>query len=246
MTSPSPPSSAGRATAGGDSAPDAPAAATLEALIRQRHSCRGFLPAPLPRETIERIAGLAQQAASWCNAQPWQLTLLSGASRDQLSEALLAAAIEQRPASPDFPWPAGYPGVLGDRRRACGFALYDSVGVARGDRVASGRQMLENFRFFGAPHVAIITSPADLGVYGAVDCGGYVANFMLAAGSLGVATIAQAALASWSDVVRDRLALPADRRVVCGISFGHEDRDHPANGFRTDRESLATVIDWRD
>ena len=218
----------------------------LETLLDQRHSCRGFLAEPLPRATITRIATLAQRTASWCNAQPWQVVVLSGASRDRLSAALLAAAQGQRAPAPDFPWPAGYPGELGERRRACGFALYDSVGVARGDRAASARQTLENFRFFGAPHVAIITSAADLGVYGAVDCGGYVANFMLAAQALGVASIAQAALANWSDVVRDTLDLAPSRRVVCGISFGREDRDHPANGFRTAREAVDKVIDWRD
>lgn len=227
--------------------PDALAAdAVVERLLQQRHSCRGFLPDALPRATIERIATLAQATASWCNAQPWQLTLLSGEARQKLSEALLAAAQTGRPAAPDFGWPSGYPGALGERRRACGFALYDSVGIVRGDRSASARQGLENFRFFGASHVAVISSPVELGSYGAVDCGGYVANFMLAAQSLGVATIAQAAIASWSDVVRETLALPAQRRIVCAISFGLEDTAHPANGFRTGRAALDEVIDWRE
>ena len=218
----------------------------LETLLRQRYSCRGFRPEPVPRARIERIATLAQRTASWCNAQPWQLVVLSGDSLRRLSGALLAAAETRRPPAPDFPWPEGYPGILGERRRACGYGLYDSVGIARGDRAASARQTLENFRFFGAPHAAIISSAAALGAYGAVDCGGYVANFILAARSLGIATIPQAAIASWSDIVRDALGLGADRRVVCAISFGFEDPGHPANGFRTERAPLAEVIDWRD
>jgi proline dehydrogenase len=40
--------------------------------------------------------------------------------------------------------------------------------VVRGDREASGRQARENFRLFGAPHVAIVTTDAALGTYGAV------------------------------------------------------------------------------
>ncbi len=55
--------------------------------------------------------------------------------------------------------------------------------------------MLENYRFFGAPHVAIITSDKALGVYGAVDCGGYVSTLLLAAESLGIAAVPQAAVA---------------------------------------------------
>ena len=59
-------------------------------------------------------------------------------------------------------------------------------------------QALENFRLFGAPHVLIVTSERDLGVYGAVDCGLYGGSLLLAAQSLGIATIAQAALARCS------------------------------------------------
>lgn len=221
-------------------------AATLEALLARRHSCRGFRPDPVPRATIERIGAIAQRTASWCNSQPWQVVVTSGAATERFRAAMLAAAAAQRPVAPDYPFPQAYPDVYGERRRACGWALYDSVGVARGDREASARQSRENFRLFGAPHMAIVTTARPLGVYGAVDCGAYVAQFMLAAEALGVATIAQAALASWPDLVRELLDLPPDRQVVCGISFGYEDPAHPANGFRTDRAALVQALQWRD
>ena len=92
----------------------------------------------------------------------------------------------------------------------------------------------------------MITTDEALGVYGAVDCGAYVANFMLAATAMGVATIAQAALASRPQRVRDFFALAPGRRVVCGISLGFEDKAHPANGFRTRRAELPAVVDWLD
>ena len=91
------------------------------------------------------------------------------------------------PASaPDFPTPEKYEGQSLARRRAVGAQLYESVGIARGDRAASAQQMRENFRLFGAPHVAIVTTDRSLGVYGAVDCGLYLATLMLAAQALGV------------------------------------------------------------
>ena len=217
----------------------------LEALLSERYSCRGFLPQPVERATIERILALAQKTPSWCNAQPWRVAIASGAAVEAFRTAMLKAA-ESLPPEPDFPWPVEYTGLYQARRRACGFALYESVGVARGDRAASARQALENFRLFGAPHVAIVTTEEALGVYGAVDCGAYVSNFMLAARSLGVAAIAQAALASWPSVVRETLELPANRRVVCGISFGFEDPAHPANGFRTERAPIDEVVAWRN
>ncbi|SIR59414.1 nitroreductase [Pseudacidovorax sp. RU35E] len=222
--------------------PDTDPSRTLQALLDQRYSCRGFLPQEVPRATIERILQLAQRTASWCNAQPWQVVVTRGAATERLRNALLAA--QTQPPQPDFPWPREYHGVYQARRRECGLALYDAVGVAKGDREASARQALENFRFFGAPHVAIVTSDEALGVYGAVDCGAFVSNFMLAATSLGVATVPQAALASRADVLRAQLGLAADRRVVCGISFGFADDTHPANGFRTTRAGLDDVLTW--
>jgi nitroreductase len=130
------------------------------------------------------------------------------------------------------------------RRRACGFQLYEAVGIARGDREASAKQGMENYRLFGAPHVAIVTSDEALGAYGAVDCGAYVNNFLLAAQSLGVASIPQAALAAYSQFIREYFGLGSDRVVVCGISFGFEDHAHKANGFRTSRASLDEVVTW--
>ena len=216
----------------------------LERLLEQRYSCRGFLPTPVPRETIERILALAQRTASWCNSQPWHLTITSGAATERFREALLAHA-QVNESAPDLPFPAEYRGVYLDRRRECGLQLYRAVGVARGDREAGARQGLENFRLFGAPHAAIVTSDARLGVYGAIDCGAYVSNFMLAARSLGVASIAQAALARHSGFVRERFGIGDDRIVVCGISFGFEDPAHPANAFRTSRAPVADAVTWQ-
>jgi len=212
----------------------------LEVLLTSRHSCRGFKPEPVPREVIERMLSMAQRSPSWCNAQPWQVAITTGAATERFREAMLAPS-QPDEGSPHFEWPQEYRGVYQERRRECGLALYDAVGVTRGDREASARQASENFRLFGAPHVAIITTDAALGTYGAVDCGAYVANFLLAAQSLGVATIPQAALARRPERIRQFFGLSKDRLVVCGISFGWSDPTHPANGFRTGRAALDAV-----
>src|SRR5690606_33820050 len=129
-----------------------------------------------------------------------------------------------------------------ERRREVGWQLYRAVGVERGDRDASAREMLRNFEFFGAPHVAIVTAPEPLGTYAAIDCGLFVQSFLLAAHARGVATVAPAALAQKSDVLRRWLDLPSDRLVVCGIAFGHADPDHPASSVRAGRASLDELV----
>ncbi|KPK04394.1 MAG: nitroreductase [Betaproteobacteria bacterium SG8_39] len=222
-----------------------PHTAALAALLAERYSCRGFLPQPVPRETIEKILEIAQRTPSWCNSQPWRLVITSGAATERFREALYDHA-QRHEATPDYAFPREYRGVYLERRRECGFQLYAAVGVQRGDREAGNRQTMENFRLFGAPHAAIITTEEALGIYGAIDCGAYVNNFMLAAKSLGVASIAQAALARHPQFTREFFGLPEARRIVCGISFGFEDAKHPANRFRTSRAALDAVADWRD
>ena len=90
--------------------------------------------------------------------------------------------------------------------------------------------------------IALITTDEELGVYGAVDCGLYVSNFMLAAQNLGVASIAQAALASYPDFIRAHFGVPPNRKFICGISFGYGDAGHPVNGYRTERSKLAEAV----
>jgi nitroreductase len=210
----------------------------LQELLGERYSCRAFLPDPVPRSTIERILTTAQRTASWCNSQPWQVLIASGEAKERFRKAIYAEASSGAPDDGDFSFPREYRGVYLERRRESGFQLYNTLGIARGDRAAYARQALENFNFFGAPHVAIIHSDEALGVYGAIDCGAYVGNFMLAAQALGLGSIPQAALAHRSGLIRRHFGLGDDRRVVCGISFGFPDRDHKVNSYRTSRAGI--------
>lgn len=216
----------------------------LDALFAARHSCRAFLPDPVARGVIEQILTTARRVPSWCNAQPWNLTLTSGAETDRFRAALQQQVTTGTP-EPDMPFPARYTGVYQDRRRTTGWQLYKAVSVEKGDRVGSGRQMMENFALFGAPHCAILSTPCDLGTYGAIDCGSFVTGFSLAAQAHGVASIAQAAVASYGKFLHAYFDIPDDRQILCAISFGYEDTDHPANNFRTNRADLDTFVDWR-
>jgi nitroreductase len=218
----------------------------LEELLHERYSVRAFRPDPVPRETIARVLNAAQRTASWCNSQPWQVLIVSGEAKERFRKAIYAEAASGAGDGHDFTPPREYLGVYLDRRRESGFQLYNSLGIPRGDKAAYAKQALENYNFFGAPHVAIIHTTEPLGVYGAIDCGAYVSNFMLAAQALGLGTIAQAAIARHSRLVRHHFNLGDDRRVVCGISFGFADHAHKANGYRTSRADIADAVTFLD
>ncbi len=215
----------------------------VQRLFDNRFSCRAFLDRPVDRSTIVGILELAQRSPSWCNTQPWQVFVTEGSGTERLRAAIGRYAADN-PPQPDLPFPDRYEGVYDDRRRACGWQLYDSVGIERGDRRASAAQALKNFALFDAPHVAVVTTERDLGVYGAVDCGVYLAHFLIAAQSFGVATVPQAALAAVAPVIREELDLDDNRQVLFGVSFGYPQLDHPANGFRTARADNEEVLTW--
>jgi len=214
----------------------------LETALRSRFSARKFRSDPVPESALERILDLAQQTPSWCNCQPWQLVITSGPATDRFREAMHAHARSGVRPNPDFPYPAAYEGVYRDRRKVCGVQLYQSLDIGKDDRAAAAEQALENFRLFGAPHVAILTTDEKLGVYGMLDCGLYAQSFMLAARDGGVDSIAQAALASYPDLIREHFGLGADRRIVCGISFGYAELSDRIHGYRTERAALREVV----
>ncbi|WP_081421316.1 nitroreductase [Burkholderia contaminans] len=215
---------------------------TIHRLSSSRFTCRAYLPDAVPVSVIGSIVDIAKRSASWCNVQPWHVVVTSRETTDQFRAALVDHAARHTEMDSDIPFPAEYPGVYGERRREVGYALYEALGIDREDRVARARQAAENFRLFGAPHVAILTMPAELGQYAAVDSGAFVASFLLAARAYDVATTPQAALANHAGFIRNYFGIGDERKFVCGIGFGYADLAHPANGFRSTRVATKDVM----
>ena len=68
-----------------------PQQSAVDEVITSRYSCRAFLPAPVPRETIAEILEVAARAPSGTNIQPWKAWVLTGETKARVSERLLAA-----------------------------------------------------------------------------------------------------------------------------------------------------------
>ncbi|MDM8010965.1 MAG: nitroreductase [Parasphingorhabdus sp.] len=225
-------------------------AAILADLLVNRFSCRAYQDRPVERAKIEQMLEIAQLTASWCNSQPWQVIVTEGEGTERIRNALFAAATEDTKSNgmpkmdSDVSFPEAYRGIYKERQREVGWQLYESVGVEFGDRAASGKQMLENFRFFGAPHMLVVTSERELGPYGVLDCGLYIGSLLLAAQSLGIGMIPQAAIAGYGPLIRKHFNIPDNRLVVLGASFGYPDTDHPANSFRSRRAGLDDAVQW--
>ncbi|TCM74925.1 nitroreductase [Rhizobium sp. BK068] len=215
---------------------------TLLSLTKARYSCRAFESTPVPSHDIHRILEVARTAPSDCNTQPAKVFIVSGEPLDQLRAEMYKAALEGAQKTSDVPPIGTYTGIFQERRRECGWALYNAVGVEKGDRVGSGRQALENFRFFGAPHLAIMTVHKDLAERGLFDAGIYLGHFLLAAQAVGVSAVPQGAIAHYAKIIREHARIENDFRIVCGVSFGYEVKNHAANSFRTTRAELSDSV----
>ncbi len=219
-------------------------AEVLRGLMQARWSCRAYRTDAVADMVITDIVDSARHTASWNNVQPWDLIVTRPAETARFRTALLAEHDSGTPGA-DLPWPEGYPGELGERRRACGYALYEAAGIAREDKPARARQSRRNFELFDAPHVAILHVPRVLGPYGALDAGGFLTAFMLAATARGVASIAQAAVAAYPGLIRRHFDLAEDRMILCAITFGYPDEDAPVNRYRTERRAAGEILDFR-
>ena len=48
------------------------------------------------------------------------------------------------------------------------------------------------------------------------------------------------------DFIRNYFDLPENRKLVCGISFGYADTDHPINSYRTERVTVEEMARWEE
>ncbi|XAS74130.1 nitroreductase [Micrococcaceae bacterium Sec5.1] len=221
-------------------------AQSFGALVHGRQSTRAFLADPVPHATLQEIFDLARRSPSWCNSQPWHAYVTEASETERFRTALLSNAVAHPgEVASDVPMPTDYRGAHLERRRESGWQLYEAVGVTRGDREASARQSLKNFELFSAPHVAIITVDVALGPYAILDVGIFVGHLLLAAESMGVATVPQAAVATRSPLVRQFFDIPDTEAVLVAVSLGWPDHAHPANSYRTTRADSADVVRWR-
>ena len=227
---------------GGQVSHGAASPSSLMDLLARRHSCRAFLPEQVPADLLMTIFESAQRTPSSCNSQPWSVYLTSGSATADFATALTARVRAQDGPDPDIDLDPTFTGTYLDRKRACGMALYESIGIERSDYTSREAQMLRNYRFFDAPHVAIFTSAGSLGANGLIDTGGFMATVGLLAQELGVATVIQGAIALYAGFVHDYLNIPADEVIVGAMSIGYEDVEHPVNGFRTARADAAEVV----
>ncbi|MEM8790001.1 MAG: nitroreductase [Pseudomonadota bacterium] len=222
-------------------------AITVHEALTSRRSVRRFLPDPVPRETIERILLGASYAPSGHNIQPWHVWVVTGETKQKVTDAVIGHITAGGETDEEFDYyPVEWFEPYQARRRAVGFTLYELLGIARDDYARRKEQMLENFKFFGAPVGLFITFDRRLATGQFMDVGMFIENILIGARGEGLHSCGQVAWTPYHKVIRPILGIPDEQILACGMSIGHEDETAPENRLRVEKVPPAEFTTWMD
>ncbi len=207
--------------------------------IKARKSTRAYLDKPVEREKIIRILQTARHAPSGTNAQPWQVAVVTGKKKDEITTQMVAAFQNDGIGTMDYEYyPLQWKHPYKKRRVACGAQLYSNLNIQRGDKASRLKQWIANYRAFDAPVILFffIDSIMEKGSY--LDFGMFIQSIMLTALEEDLATCAQAALGQYPEIVKKSLGYDKDIVLLCGMALGYEAKDAPVNNYRTPREEI--------
>jgi len=211
----------------------------VDRAIATRQSIRAFLSDPVERSTIEEILQVAARAPSGTNTQPWRVTVLTGAAKNRLSEAILKVyndPDERRQHTEEYAYyPTRWVEPYLGRRRKIGWDLYGLLGIGRDDKEKMHTQHGRNYLFFDAPVGLVFTIERILEQGSWLDFGMFLQNVMIAARARGLDTCPQAAFMQFHRVIARELNLADSEMVVCGMALGYADMSKIENTLVTER-----------
>lgn len=214
-------------------------------LMHRRYSVRHFTDEPVTEEQLTAVLDVAQRTPSWSNTQTWQVHVLEGDVLVELGQRLKTAVTERTPkkvTASDLPLPERFNEYELQRRRTTGYGRYASLSIDRQDQLARFQAALDNYDFFGAPVGLVVTANREVGPYGWVDTGSYLASLQYAAWEFGLGACALGSIGMHADLIHQYLGLGDEVDVIAGVALGHPDHTAPGNSYRTERAPLAEVV----
>ncbi|RKK73632.1 hypothetical protein BFJ69_g9074 [Fusarium oxysporum] len=189
--------------------------------ILDRHSTRAFCTGQaVPMSVVEDCFSIAQHAPSSTNIQPWRVTVASGEPLKRLSAALIAAFENKEELKID-----AIPESYNHYRSELGHHVYGPNGynIARGDTEAMTKTLIDNFNFYNAPVVAVISIDKDLKKR---RCSG-------------LGTQVSAAPTGYPDIIKRELGIDENLDILCTVGIGFENKSQHINSLKMPRD------DWK-
>lgn len=215
--------------------------------LQQRKSVRAFLDKGVEPEKITAMLDAARYAPSGVNTQPWQVAIVTGASKEKLQKEIEQAFREGDRGKANYCYyPDKWVDPYKSRRKECGLLMYSTLDIKREDKEKQMDQWAANYRSFDAPVMLLFYMDKGLNPGSYMDYGMFLQSVMLAAVDLGLATCPQASLGDYPHIIKPMLDLPENSILLCGMALGYEDKDALVNSYRTSREEVDSFVSYFD
>jgi len=215
--------------------------------LQQRKSVRAYLDQAVESEKITAILDAARHAPSGVNTQPWQVAVVSGATKQTMQEKIEATFRGGDKGKADYNYyPTEWKDPFKSRRKECGLLMYKTLEIKREDSERQMDQWAANYRAFDAPVMLLFFMDSAMQAGSYMDYGMFLQSVMLAAVEQGLATCPQASIADYPEIIKAELGYDEDTILLCGIALGYEDKDAVVNSYRTSREEVDSFTQFFD
>lgn len=208
--------------------------------VTTRRSIRAFLDKPVDLETLTRVMDTARWAASGCNYQPWEASIVTGQPLKDLQAILTTTP----PQAAEYDWTApGQEAAYTARLHGVSAGMFGAMGIARDDGAARMAAMAKNAVSFDAPAVMFVYFPRLMKEPQWSDTGMWLQTVALLLREEGLDSCFQEYMALYANVIRDFLGLDHERYMFfCGMAIGYRDPDAPVNNFERERAALGEQV----
>ena len=212
--------------------------------IETRRSIRAFKDTPIPEEILNKILEAASNSPSFTNTQPWEVAVVRGKKKEELSKIIFDLAGKKAEGRPDIPRPTGWPPAHASRLADHGARRLAALGVERDDEEGREKLRLMNYEFYGAPCTAFLFMDGALNEWSIFDMGLFAQNLILVAHALGVASCLQASVTEYAREIKAFLGIPESKKLVICISLGYPDKEAKVNTYRAIKQMPEAFAKW--
>ena len=212
--------------------------------IETRCSIRGFKETPISDEILNNILKAAAHSPSYTNTQPWEVAVVSGKKKEDLSKIIYDLASKKAEVHPDLSRPKGWPSEHEARSREHGARRLAALGVARDDEAEREKLVLMNFEFYGAPCAIFLFMDGSLQEWSIYDMGIFSQNLILAAHAFGLGTCLQASVTNYAQEIKKFLGVAESKKLIICISIGYPDNEAKLNTYRAIKQKPEEFTRW--
>jgi len=204
--------------------------------VSERKSIRAFTKKKVPNQLIEELLRKSSRSPSGGNLQPWKIFVVNNESMKNFLDFQLNWT------KPDLPAYDIYPSKLKEPYRTSRFELgeqmYALIGIGREEKDARIAQVMENFKFFGAPCALFCFVDRQMGPPQWSDLGMFLQTFMLLAKEAGLDTCAQEAWSIKNESVSEFVNAEDSDILFCGMAIGYRNETAAVNALKSERRPL--------